>query len=77
MTIGGGTIQNVERLFFFSDRKLDFDKTLVSLYIARIERDGAIGIIDSLIHFLEILRIDEGQLAVGLGIVRICLDRIL
>ncbi len=42
----------------------------------RIQSDGAVGIIDSLIRFLEILRINERQLVIRFGVVRVCFDRV-
>jgi len=50
---------------------------LISLYVSWIQRDGTIGVIDGLIRFLEILRIDKSELAVRIGIVRICFNCVL
>ena len=41
---------------------------------AGFKSDGPVGIIDSLIRFLEILRINECQLLIRIGILRVCLD---
>ena len=50
---------------------------VISIYISRIQRNGAIGIINGLVRFLEILRIDERQLPIRLGVVRVRLDGVL
>ena len=70
------TLQNFECFFFFSRRQLDFAKTLISLDVSRIQCDRPVRILDSLVRFLEILRIDKSELAVRLGVVRVCFDRV-
>src|SRR5206468_2575606 len=63
-----------ERFLFLSGCKFDFAKTLISFYVSRIQSDSAVSIIDSLIRLLEILRINERQLTIWFGLVRICFD---
>jgi hypothetical protein len=59
---------------FLSGCELDFAKTLISLYVLRIQSNGAIGIIDRLVRFLEVLRINERQLLIRFGVVWVCFD---
>ena len=49
---------------------------MISVYVSRIQCDGAIGILNGLISFLEILRVDDSQLPVRLGIARVRLNRV-
>ena len=69
-----GALQSLERLFFLSCCNFDFDQTLVTVHVCRIQGDSAIGIIDRLIRFLQIPRIDKSELLIRLGIVRVCFD---
>ena len=52
----------------------DFDKTLVTFDVPRIQSDGPVRIVDSLIGFLEVLRINERELLIRGVILGICLD---
>src|SRR6266700_503833 len=68
------TLQNVARFFFVSRRQLDLAKTLISLYVSWIQCDRPVSVIDGLICFLKVLRINKRELAIRLGIVRVCLN---
>src|ERR1043166_9418833 len=72
----GGAIQSLKFLSLLSRCELDFNQALITFYISRIQSDGAVGVIKGLVCSLQIPRVDESELLIRLGIIRICLDRI-
>ena len=55
-------------------RNFDFHEALVTFDVPGIEGNCPIGIIDSLIGFLKIFRINECELLIRVCIFRVCLD---
>ena len=64
------------RFFLFPGRQFDFAETLISFDVTRIECDGSVGVIDGLVGFLEILRIDKGELEIRIRLIGIGFDRV-
>src|SRR6476661_5747835 len=69
-----GAIQSLERPSLLSRGEFDFNQTLITFHISWIQSDGAIGVIYSLIRSLQIPGVDESELLIRLGIIRVCLD---
>ena len=68
------TIQSLEGPSLLPGCEFDFNQTLITFYVAWIQSDGAIGIINRLVRFLQIPRVDESELLIRLGVIWICLD---
>ena len=72
-----GAIQSLECPSLLSRGKFDFNQALITFNISGIQSDGAIGVINCLIRSLQIPRVDESELLIWLGIIRVCLDCVL
>src|ERR1041385_1545654 len=68
------SIQYLQRFFFIAGCERNRAEAFIGVDVLRIERDGAIGVIDRLIRPAEIFCVDEGELQQWLGRRRICLD---
>ena len=69
-----GAVENFECFFFLAGCDFNFDQALVSFCVSRIQCDGSIGIIDGLVDFLQILRVDVSELLIRPGISGVCFD---
>ncbi len=69
-----GAIQSLECPSLLSPGEFDFNQTLITFNISGIQSDGAIGVINCLICSLQIPRVDESELLIWLGVIRVCLD---
>ena len=69
-----GAVENFECLLLLAGCNFNFDQALVRVCVSRIQGDGAIGIIDGLVCFLQVLRVDVSELLIRPGISRVCFD---
>src|SRR5207244_2799279 len=72
----GCPIERLERLLFITGSERDFTKAFVGVEVARIKRDGSIGIVDGLVSASKIFCRDECQLQQRSGSVRVCFNRV-
>src|SRR6478752_1475979 len=69
-----GAIQSLDRASLLSGCEFDFNQALITFHISRIQSDSAIGVIDRLVCSLQISRIDESELLIWFGVIRIRFD---
>src|SRR5215472_13231325 len=69
-----GAIESLDRAFLLSGCEFDFNQALITFYVSGIQSDGAIGVVDRLVRSLQISRVDESELLIWLGVIRVCLD---
>jgi hypothetical protein len=67
-------IQSLERPSLLSGCEFDLNQTLITLHVAWIQSDGTIRIINRLVRFLQIPRVDESELLIRLAVIGVCLD---
>src|SRR5215475_9883995 len=67
-------IQSLDGVSLLSGCEFDFNQTLITFHISRIQSDSAIGVIDRLVRSLQISGIDESELLIWFGVIRICFD---
>src|SRR4029079_16245936 len=70
-------VQGLESPSLLSGGEFDFNQALVTFYVAGIQGDGAISVLNRLVCSLQIPRVDESKLLIRLGAFWICLDGVL
>ena len=71
-----GAVERGESFLRLTHREIDFVNSLVGFDVLRIERDSLFRIFQSLLHLLQVLRIQDSKLQVGRRFFWIRLDRV-